>query len=63
MQVVRKGLLTSFKRSDAERRAWNLAKELDEQRDEIKSLRAELDAIKGEKEETPKKRTTKKSSK
>lgn len=63
MQVVRGNLCTIFKRSEAEKRAWNLAKELDEQKEQITSLRAELEALKDEKEETSKKRTSRKGSK
>lgn len=60
MQVVRKANCTIFKRSESEKRVWNAAKLLDDQQKEIESLRAELEALKGNTSETPKKRTSKK---
>ena len=68
MQIVKKNFCTIFRRSEAEKRAWNVLKELDDQKEEISSLRAELEALKEttskveEKSEAPKSRTTKKGS-
>ena len=44
---IHKPFCTIYKRSEAEKRAWNAVKELDAQRSEIEELKKQLAELKG----------------
>lgn len=46
---ISKKFCVIFKRSEAEKRAWNTLKELDKQKEEIETLKAELEELKNTK--------------
>ena len=51
-----------YKRTDAEKRAWNMSKELDEQKSEIEEIKRELEALKASNSTTQSSTSTKKKS-